>query len=204
MKNPLLQQYLNNIKNMDDKEYLMGIISYNIAPTLIGHKPSTIVTLNYNKRNLNLLWEKYKEHFKELCRINFYEIKRKENSITVLFYDKNQLSKVIFTHKNMNFLRNFGYDENFTLEQALKFLKYRFQSLCPHEMGIFLGFPLEDVIAFMEYPTRQCLLCGYWKVYSNLKWAKHQFSTYDQDKYNIINSVMNGVLPSSLLTNNEI
>ena len=37
----------------------------------------------------------------------------------------------------------------------------------PHEIGVFLGYPLEDVLGFIENGGRNCLYCGCWKVYAN-------------------------------------
>ena len=37
----------------------------------------------------------------------------------------------------------------------------------PHEIGLFLGYPLEDVLAFIEHEGQHCKCCGCWKVYYN-------------------------------------
>ncbi|MBC2582185.1 DUF3793 family protein [Clostridium sp. DJ247] len=195
-----LEKYMNKIKNMDDKEYLFGVLSYSIAPTLLGDKPSSIVTLNKNERNLHLLWEKYKKEFYKKCDLKFYELRKREESITILFYNDNNLSSVIYKDSNMKFLKRFGYNEDLTLEEALTILKCRFEHTCPHEIGIFLGFPLQDVICFMEYPEKECLLCGYWKVYNNLESAKEKFFNFDNAKNDVMNSVLDGSYPSILIS----
>ena len=51
---------------------------------------------------------------------------------------------------------------------------------CPHEVGLFLGYPPEDVKGFIENKGRNALCSGLWKVYSDKenaerilqKWAK--------------------------------
>ena len=48
----------------------------------------------------------------------------------------------------------------------------------PHEIGLFLGYPLEDVIAFIENKGQNCLCCGCWKAYSNACDAQRLFEKY--------------------------
>ena len=38
----------------------------------------------------------------------------------------------------------------------------------PHEMGLLLGYPIEDVRGFIEHNGCGCLYSGYWKVYRNV------------------------------------
>ena len=59
---------------------------------------------------------------------------------------------------------------------------------CPHELGIFLGIPIEDVKDFMECTNKKCLLCGYWKVYNNYYTAEKTFKQYDIIKEHTIHS----------------
>jgi hypothetical protein len=199
MKVSLLEEYMDKIKEMEDKEYLFGVVYYSIAPTLLGYKPSSIITLYNNERNLNLLWEKYKIDFNSQQEISFYEVKKREKSITVLFYNTEDLKKVIYKCDNINFLKEFGYRENFSLDEILKILRNRFSNMCPHEIGIFLGFPLEDVICFIKSPEKKCLLCGYWKAYNNVQQAKEQFYKFDNAKQNIMNLILKGTLPSDII-----
>lgn len=37
----------------------------------------------------------------------------------------------------------------------------------PHEIGLFLGYPSEDVKGFIENGAKCCKCCGYWKVYGD-------------------------------------
>ena len=48
----------------------------------------------------------------------------------------------------------------------------------PHEIGIFLGYPLEDVKGFIENSGRHFKICGQWKVYSDTKRAEKLFAKY--------------------------
>lgn len=42
------------------------------------------------------------------------------------------------------------------------------ESVCfPHEIGVFLGYNLEDVRGFIDNNGKDCKACGLWKVYCN-------------------------------------
>lgn len=46
----------------------------------------------------------------------------------------------------------------------------------PHEIGLFLGYPPEDVQGFLDH--RPCKCCGCWKVYGDENKAKKTFDLY--------------------------
>ena len=77
------------------------------------------------------------------------------------------------------FLRQWGY-QRFSPEEALAHLRERVAAAgsFPHEIGVFLGYPLSDVQEFIRSAGRNCLLSGYWKVYSNADAAREIFARY--------------------------
>ncbi len=48
----------------------------------------------------------------------------------------------------------------------------------PHEIGLFLGYPPEDVCGFIENRAQGCKLTGCWKVYGNEEKARMTFAKY--------------------------
>lgn len=48
----------------------------------------------------------------------------------------------------------------------------------PHEVGLFPGYPLEDVIAFEQYAGTGYAYSGYWKTYGNVSAARAQAALY--------------------------
>ena len=48
----------------------------------------------------------------------------------------------------------------------------------PHEIGIFLGYPLQDVVGFIENKARNYTCCGYWKCYGDPAAAQKCFERY--------------------------
>ena len=48
----------------------------------------------------------------------------------------------------------------------------------PHEIGVFLGYPLADVIGFIQNRGKNFTACGYWKVYTDPAAAQKAFDRY--------------------------
>ena len=50
----------------------------------------------------------------------------------------------------------------------------------PHEVGLFLGYPPEDVRGFIEHKYCGCKCVGSWKVYGDAQKAQEAFSRFDK------------------------
>ena len=48
----------------------------------------------------------------------------------------------------------------------------------PHEIGVFLGYPLEDVTGFINNTGKNFRYSGIWKVYGDEKEAEKRFYKY--------------------------
>lgn len=77
------------------------------------------------------------------------------------------------------FLGEYGY-RGFSVAEALKTLKKRIahQSSFPHEIGVFLDYPLSDIRDFIRHEGQNCRMCGVWKVYSNEEAAARTFNRF--------------------------
>lgn len=198
----LSESFISSIENFDDKKYLLSTITYNVAPVLAKYKPSYLFIFhNQGKRKLYDCWEKYKYSIENELNIKYFELKKEEDSSAVLFYDKNQMDSILKEDKHIDFLAAHGYKVGICLEEAFVTLKGRYAKFCPHEMGLFLGYPLEDVLEFMENPNKEALMFGYWKVYHNAEKAQDTFKKYDEIKMKVINLINEGVEPYIIVGN---
>lgn len=79
------------------------------------------------------------------------------------------------------FLIQKGYDPDH-LAHALAHLAARLQDsdAFPHEIGLFLGYPLADVKAFIADQGKNSTCVGYWRVYTNAPKAEAIFDRYRQ------------------------
>ena len=83
----------------------------------------------------------------------------------------------------LELLERYGY-ENSDIDSCMKHLKYRLlKCTCfPHEIGVFLGYPLEDVKGFIDNKGKNCESCGVWKVYCNREEKDKLFQKFKKCK----------------------
>lgn len=194
------KNFMKLIDQFDDKNYILSIITYNAAPTIAKIKPSYLIIFhNKGKKKLYDIWQKHKHTIKRELNIKFYELKTLEESEAVLFYNRDQLELLMKREENLNFLQNYGYRKDMFIDECLQHLKERYRDLCPHEMGIFLGYPVEDVVEFIKYPHKKALMFGYWKVYSNLEKAITMFNRYDELKDRVVELIGSGIDPYKVM-----
>ena len=62
----------------------------------------------------------------------------------------------------------------------------------PHEIGIFLGYPLMDIYGFINNYGKNSLYTGYWKVYHNKKEAIKTFESYNRCRDFYTSTFLNG------------
>ena len=80
-----------------------------------------------------------------------------------------------------DFLASFGYAD-FSIGAVTERLRQNLAEYLaggdyPHEVGILLGYPLEDVRGFIEQHGKNYLHSGFWKVYGNVVEAKRLFAS---------------------------
>ena len=106
----------------------------------------------------------------------FILLREDEERLLVYICHRARLTKYLFSSDVMAFLARFGY-EYACAEEALRQLKERMNGEFPHEIGVFLGYPLADVRGFLRDPN-SCVLCGCWKVYENADEAARTFERF--------------------------
>ena len=103
------------------------------------------------------------------------------NGVLVYVYRKDMLKKELLSADKRTFIEKRGYD-CCGVESCVHKLKERFAECdgFPHEIGLFLGYPLGDVIGFIQNKGKNYILNGYWKVYCNEKTAINCFCRYQK------------------------
>ncbi|WP_242984743.1 DUF3793 family protein [Clostridium taeniosporum] len=189
-----ISTFYNLLNGMEGKEYIETFISYNVALISARLKPSITLNLSkYDNKNIFNLWNIYGKKYLKKLNLGYISLRDSEKSLIVLIYDEKLLEKYINREDNLKFLNRVGYEKELSVENALNTLKYRYKLYkCPHELGIFLGYPLEDVKDFMECSNKKCLTCGYWKVYNSENKAKTIFMLFDRVKDFTVTNIIEG------------
>lgn len=184
--------FYKKISSMNNKDYIEKLLVFNTSLVISGEKPSSTISIDKMSNKYYSGWIQYGKIFINKLELKILELRENTKSIIILVYNEKHLKKYLCEKGNKDFLINIGYKKNATINEWLETLKKRYNLYhCPHELGIFLGFPLNDVIDFIECKDKECLLCGYWKVYNNVNKAKALFEKYDKIKNETIINIVN-------------
>lgn len=154
---------------MNDKDLIHKLIEH-CAPTLAGLKSASLFQYFFNKRE-DALREIEDANRLLNDRGVFVEVLRwGENAALIYAYRFSHVQKELQNPQVMELLAEYGYQSN-DAHSCIRHLKRRLSAYTcfPHEIGIFLGYPLEDVIGFIENSGQNCKCCGLWKVYCDEK-----------------------------------
>ena len=159
------------------------ILGEKCSPVLMGVKPANLVSFSRSGSEplLSSLVREYAEKLLDSgirmeifcgCRGNYL----------LLVYRPALLAGCLGTEEARRILKRDGYPAGASLPEMLEILKGRFRpgGEFPHEIGLFLGYPPEDVEGFCKYKGAGCKLCGYWKVYRDVDKARRLFASYDR------------------------
>lgn len=172
---------------------LEELIAYHCAPALVGIKASNIVTYNNKKypnaksqiKMLNLLLNQRDIYIEVICEC--------ERSTILIVYKKTKLLAQLNDRQVNLFLSEFGYANCENLDDYLNILRKRMkQEQFPHEIGVFLGYPVQDVYSFINHKDEGCIYVGAWKAYSNIEYAKNMFLRYKRCRAALIKRINEG------------
>lgn len=151
------------------------------APTLAGKKVGNIFSVSKNEINLNeiSLWNLKLNHLNIEIRI----LKESDEKYIIYVFNRILLENLLRNKSHQTFLSTYLYSD-FNLNSTLEHLKSRLggSDEFPHEIGIFLGYPLCDVIGFIKYKGKYFKKSGIWKVYGNTKQCDEIFKDFHKCK----------------------
>lgn len=179
----LARWIVKKLRSKDQRSLELRLILQSAA-VLKGQKESTMFFLcNQELRQLS-------EELKA-SKLHFYILHSCQNKNLVLIYRKEALWSYLSQGEVFQFLIDIGYIGN-TIETFLIILRKRVsifygkEQNFPHEIGLFLGYPLCDVEGFFVHQGREFLFSGYWKIYDNLEYTLKRFSDFDKAKQEAI------------------
>lgn len=149
------------------------------SPTLAGIKTGNL---------FNYIWEHHNDLQYQLQKWN-QTLNPRGVFLITLFQQKKKSLVYVYRSKSLKqdfgsectraYLSSIGYD-CCDIEACLEKLASRIGAYdsFPHEIGLFLGYPLEDVKGFIENLGQNCKCCGLWKVYSNESETEKLFAKF--------------------------
>ena len=152
------------------------------APTLAGIKPASL--FRYQGADRRQAVRTAAHWTRELApfdiRVRILKVCPRTGAVLIYLYRETELEGLLAEPAVQAFLEGSGYRTEGGCPGLLRQLSRR---LCleeefPHEIGVFLGYPLEDVVGFIRNRGRNYTCCGYWKAYGDPEAAQKRFDQY--------------------------
>lgn len=156
----------------DERDCLAAFLALETAEVLDGEKPANLINLPNRRRpcgrNFYQLWQRHGAALMGQSTLGVSELVDRGDSLLLLFYQPQTLAALLAKTNVAGFLRQAGYSRPLTVEAALEELQTRFTATgFPHEVGVFLGYPLKDVAGFLGWVDLPVTSQGPWKIYGN-------------------------------------
>ena len=169
-------------------------IAFHTAPTLLGIKCASLVSLVTEE------YELYGQNDSFNKRVAVKGLKSRilcecQSRTLLLVYNEKQLAERLSDKDAVRILTLCGYPSDCDTDDYIDYLSRRIREAqdFPHEIGLFLGYPIEDVEGFIENKGKNYKLCGYWKVYGCPEKARCIFENYEKCRRFLCNRLSEGV-----------
>jgi len=155
------------------------IVKY-CSPVLAGIKTGNMFNYYDSSKNALNIIKGYNKVFNKFG-VYFYILNSKNDCSLIYVYRPDMLEKDFKQKYVKLFMTEEGYNVSDiglcikTLSERIK-LKDDF----PHEIGLFLSYPIYDVLGFIKNKGSNFKYCGFWKVYDNEDYAKSVFGGYER------------------------
>jgi hypothetical protein len=150
------------------------------APALCGLKPANLFSLSRENAvcGAKKIFEWNSQFSKE--KKVFVPVKTADGRNLLFLYNRTLLEKIICNSESIKYLRskNYPVDKGFDCILAQMLHRLAVNTCFPHEVGLFLGYPLEDVIGFEANMAEGFKYSGIWKVYGNKEKAVKRMKSY--------------------------
>lgn len=184
-------QEIMKLRTSQDEEAKMALLlAIHCAPILSGSKAANIMTVTV--REFDRIG-----YLLEDTGIRYRFLKTKGDKGILYLYREKRLRQYLEQEEIQEFLSEYGYDQ-VDIAKMLNLLSKRIQmyndqdAVFPHEIGVFLEYPLGDVKGFLANEGKNFMYSGYWKVYQDLQGAVRRFTQYDMERELTIQALMQG------------
>ena len=149
------------------------------APTLAGLKCANLVRLTGPRAELEAAAQAWKATLAPRG-VHVRTARWDGDSALLYLYREGHLRREWEKPGAADFLRRHGYEPGAAVQENVELLLRRIarRPCFPPVIGLFLGYPLEDVQGFIENCGKNYRLCGCWKVYGDPQAALRCFARY--------------------------
>jgi hypothetical protein len=186
------------IKEMDVHSIPLQL-ALQCAPVISGIKISNLLTIPAKSlRELSVVLKK--------TELSFRILYPGRERLVILIYRETELKEYLEREEVMAFIYKCGYETSDISKIFPVFVKryMRYMELkqdFPHELGLFLGYPIEDVEGFIKENGKNYLYSGYWKVYKDTELKIRLFKNYEKVQTEIVRLLYEGLDIMDIITN---
>ena len=169
------------------RKELLRFLLVKTAAVRRGIKPAELLRVRHcysgvNRDGLRVCL--YRSDIYVILGLRYVELKVEAESSLVLFYNPEALERTLSEKFNRRWLARIGYSEDWTLDEMLGELRRR-AGTCPvpHEVGVFVGYPLKDVVGFVErIPSTPVHHATSWRVYGSADESLRRMGVYEREE----------------------
>lgn len=154
-------------------------IARNCAPTLAGLKAGSLFSVQGDAEELRQAVEQLDQQLSSKG-VRAVLLRRKCRDLSLVYlYRERKLGAILADAEVQRFLKEYGYTD-FALQPCLERLGERLalDDDFPHDVGVFLDYPLADIQAFIANRGMHCPCSGCWKAYTNVQEAQRKFAAF--------------------------
>ncbi|MBR2028182.1 MAG: DUF3793 family protein [Oscillospiraceae bacterium] len=151
------------------------------SPTLAGIKTGNLFTCAYTTKEE--LFDCIRQFNKILVPkgLRLLPLRFHKRKVLIYLYRPDKLKSDLDNTMAANLLKQCGYSVKNSDSCIVQLInKLQHEEDFPHEIGLFLGYPPEDVNGFMNSSRNGCKYIGVWKVYGDVDKAKNIFALYEK------------------------
>lgn len=169
-------------ENKSNSLYIKRILEM-LGAVILGSKPAEIINVPGSKEDKKIKLSQIEAFFSNCSRITYRIITTHDGGKRVLFINERSMEKVLVNKRCINFLKFVGYPTDYELNDYMDELVFRLQSEeFPHEIGVFLGYPLKDVLGFMGYGKNELVEVRNWRIYGDKEISYEVYNNFMRDK----------------------
>lgn len=155
------------------------VVIRHCSPTLAGLKTGSLFSYRYDSE------DELRRDIRAMNRVlvpkglRVLSLSCKQGRALIYLYRPSRLVRDLTAPVAAHLLEDRGYpwgDPDLCVVKLIQQL--RSQEEFPHEIGLFLGYPPDDVEGFIHYGPKRSKCVGDWRVYGNEEQAKRLFAQY--------------------------
>ncbi len=186
----------------EPRQCVAAFLTLGTAEVIAGVKPANLLRISNRAyscgRNMYQLWQRYGDELLENSSMVATALLCDTNGVLLLIYSPTLLQRRLNSRSSRAFLASLHYRNPQHIAKTLADLTSHFiDGEFPHEIGLFLGYPLKDIRAFMGRSQLKVTAQRLWKIYGHTR-RSHALADLYQHQHQRIASLLHSKRGRSL------